>query len=81
MVRTRFSELGYMKNVKIGSIVYNVFHTYSIPVTLILYGELFHNHVFLMVGLIWTAHIGMDRMFGHGLKYPTKFQETHLNRI
>jgi hypothetical protein len=29
--------------------------------------------------LIWTAHIGFDRMLGYGLKYPTRFKDTHLN--
>src|SRR5205823_6332194 len=27
--------------------------------------------------LIWTAHIGIDRLFGFGLKYPTHFKDTH----
>jgi hypothetical protein len=31
--------------------------------------------------LIWLAHIGMDRMLGFGLKYPTRFQDTHLQRV
>ena len=35
----------------------------------------------LTYALIWTAHIGMDRLLGFGLKYPTRFQDTHLQRI
>ena len=35
----------------------------------------------LALGLIWIAHIGMDRMLGYGLKYPTGFGDTHLGRI
>ncbi|HEY2386937.1 MAG TPA: DUF4260 family protein, partial [Candidatus Binatia bacterium] len=31
--------------------------------------------------LIWLAHIGMDRLLGYGLKYPTSFHHTHLGRI
>lgn len=27
------------------------------------------------------AHIGMDRLLGYGLKYPTGFRHTHLGRI
>jgi hypothetical protein len=34
----------------------------------------------LPYGLIWIVHIGMDRMLGFGLKYPTGFKETHLQR-
>ncbi|KKB35215.1 hypothetical protein QY97_01956 [Bacillus thermotolerans] len=35
----------------------------------------------LAVGLIWSAHIGMDRAIGYGLKYSTHFKDTHLNRV
>ena len=33
------------------------------------------------VALIWLAHIGADRLLGYGLKYPTAFKDTHLNRV
>ncbi len=39
------------------------------------------NSSVLAIGLIWSAHIGMDRMFGYGLKYSRAFKDTHLNRI
>ena len=35
----------------------------------------------LFVALIWLAHIGADRLFGYGLKYPTAFNDTHLSRV
>lgn len=75
------SALGYLKNNKMGSVLYNLFHTYSIPVVILMFGLLFKNQSLLMIGLIWSAHIGMDRMLGYGLKYPTKFKDTHLNRV
>ncbi len=75
------SALGYLKNVEIGSVLYNLFHTYTIPVVIMICGLLIHNSNALMISLIWIAHIGMDRMLGYGLKYPTKFQDTHLNRV
>lgn len=75
------SALGYLKNVKIGSVLYNLFHTYAIPVAIIIFGLLIQNSMALMISLIWIAHIGMDRMLGYGLKYPTKFQDTHLDRV
>jgi hypothetical protein len=31
--------------------------------------------------MIWIAHIGMDRMLGFGLKYPTRFNATHLQHV
>ena len=33
------------------------------------------------VALIWLAHIGMDRLLGYGLKYPSAFKDTHLQRV
>ncbi|MGE7919117.1 DUF4260 domain-containing protein [Viridibacillus sp. NPDC093762] len=75
------SALGYLKNVKVGSILYNLFHTYTIPVVIMICGLLTNNSNIIMISLIWIAHIGMDRMLGYGLKYPTKFQDTHLNRV
>jgi hypothetical protein len=32
-------------------------------------------------GLIWLAHLGLDRMLGFGLKYPTFFKDTHLQHV
>lgn len=32
-------------------------------------------------GIIWTAHIGFDRMMGYGLKYSAGFGFTHLGVI
>src|ERR1700722_10748584 len=29
--------------------------------------------------LVWIAHIRRDRMLGFGFKYPTRFNDTHLN--
>jgi hypothetical protein len=34
-----------------------------------------------MLGLIWLAHIGIDRALGYGLRYPDAFRETHLQRV
>ena len=75
------SALGYLKNVKIGSVLYNLFHTYTIPAVMMIFGLVMNNSLSLMMSLIWLAHIGMDRMFGYGLKYPTTFHDTHLNRV
>ena len=35
----------------------------------------------MQIALIWGAHIGIDRLFGYGLKYPTGFKDTHLGRV
>lgn len=75
------SMIGYIYNTKIGAILYNLFHTYIITIVVIVLGLLFKIPILLAIGLIWSAHIGMDRMIGYGLKYPTSFKDTHLSRI
>jgi hypothetical protein len=37
--------------------------------------------VAVQVGLIWLAHIGIDRAIGYGLKHPTGFKDTHLQHV
>ncbi|KFN02921.1 DUF4260 family protein [Bacillus clarus] len=75
------SMLAYAINNRVGAQIYNVFHTYIVSILLILIGVYLKVDVVLMVGLIWTAHIGMDRMFGYGLKYKTDFKDTHIQRL
>ncbi|MUK88918.1 DUF4260 family protein [Ornithinibacillus sp. L9] len=75
------SMLGYLVNNKIGALLYNLFHTYTVAIIVIFFGLLLSNPSTIAVGIIWTAHIGMDRMFGFGLKYQSEFKETHLNRV
>lgn len=75
------SMLGYMFNVNVGSVTYNTFHTYSAAIGSIILGIFLSYDMFVSIGLIWSAHIGFDRMQGHGLKYPTHFKDTHLNRV
>lgn len=48
------SALGYLKNVKVGSILYNLFHTYTFPLILIICGFLIHNDS-IFVGLALGA--------------------------
>ncbi|MBM7542605.1 DUF4260 domain-containing protein [Amphibacillus cookii] len=75
------SMLAYLISVRIGAVVYNFFHTYIIPVLLILLAIFIDSAPLLAVCLIWVTHIGVDRLCGYGLKYPTTFKDTHLNRI
>ena len=75
------SALGYLAGAKIGSITYNSVHTYLLPGTLIALALLGVSGPVLWVALIWFAHIGADRALGFGLKYPTKFKDTHLNHV
>lgn len=72
---------GYLFNEKVGAIIYNIFHTYTIVILAFFISVFISSSTLLAVSIIWMAHIGMDRMFGFGLKYPTSFKDTHLNRV
>lgn len=73
--------IGYVYNPKIGAAIYNVVHTYVFTIIVVFAGVVFSNDVFLAIGLISAAHIGMDRTCGYGLKYPTDFKDSHLQRV
>jgi hypothetical protein len=73
--------LGYLINVKWGAASYNLVHTLAGPLLLLLAGSLGGLLQLTPFALIWLAHIGFDRMLGYGLKYPTKFNDTHLQHV
>ncbi len=73
------SMLGYAVNVRLGAIAYNAVHTYLVPLALAGYSLGTDHAAILPLSLIWLAHIGCDRMLGYGLKYSTRFKDTHLN--
>lgn len=73
--------LGYLANVRLGASLYNLAHTYAWPLLLGAAAVFEHCHNALLFALIWTAHIGLDRMLGYGLKYPTFFKDTHLQHV
>jgi uncharacterized protein DUF4260 len=75
------SFLGYLAGPRNGAVVYNAVHTYVVPIALGVAGLVGGGDVAVQVALIWIAHIGMDRLLGYGLKYPTEFKDTHLNRV
>lgn len=65
-------------NVRVGAAVYNAVHTYLGPLLLVAISASGIHAELLPYALIWTAHLGVDRMLGFGLKYPTVFKDTHL---
>jgi hypothetical protein len=76
------SFAGYLAGPRPGAVVYNLAHTYAFPVALAAGALLADEHGWpLQVALIWAAHIGIDRVLGYGLKYPTAFKDTHLGRV
>ncbi|MDW8570038.1 DUF4260 domain-containing protein [Staphylococcus shinii] len=73
--------VGYMINKEIGSKVYNVGHTYIVPILFVLLYLIFNEGLLLQIALVWLAHISMDRSFGFGLKYASDFNETTIQKI
>jgi hypothetical protein len=75
------SALGYLAGQTAGAASYNAVHTYALPVVLTTIGVLANADLAIQVGLIWLTHIGIDRALGYGLKYPSGFKDTHLQRV
>ncbi len=71
----------YLINKQAGALAYNIVHSYVIPLILVITCLIGEVPIGLQIGLIWLAHIGMDRCVGYGLKYTTNFNDTHLARV
>lgn len=70
--------VGYLIGPRLGAHLYNLGHTYAVPFGIGVGAVLSGSNLLGAVGLIWTAHIGMDRALGYGLKFPAGFWDTHL---
>jgi hypothetical protein len=75
------SFAGYLSGPRIGAWSYNALHTTVGPIALAVVGVLTDTDWCVQLALIWLAHIGLDRLLGYGLKYPTAFKDTHLSRV
>lgn len=75
------SMVGYLRGPRVGAQVYNLFHTYTAPLLLATVGVGLDHSLLIALALTWSAHIGMDRVLGYGLKLPSGFKDTHLGRI
>ncbi len=75
------SAVGYLVNKGMGSLLYNLVHTTTLPLFVIGISFALGWQFGIALGLINLAHIGLDRMLGYGLKYPTDFKDTHLQHV
>jgi hypothetical protein len=75
------SFVAYVFGPKVGAVAYDAVHTEIFPVALGTAGIVGDSVVATKLALIWLAHIGVDRLLGYGLKYPTAFKDTHLGRV
>lgn len=72
------SMLAYLAGPRIGSLGYNVVHTYTLPLALGAFGIWNDTVLAVQVAAIWAGHIGLDRLAGYGLKFESGFKDTHL---
>lgn len=73
--------LGYLVNSKVGAFFYNLGHVFIFPSILLLFAVITAKQVFLVIALIWIAHIFLYIMIGYGLKYNEGFKITHLQKL
>lgn len=72
--------LGYLINNRVGATLYNLAHTYVLPLALVALGYFLKINELVPIALVWIAHIGADRCIGYGLKYASHFKATHLSQ-
>ncbi len=76
------SALGYLAGARVGAVSYDVAHTMLLPLALGIGGVLAADaNLAAQLALVWLVHIGADRLLGYGLKYPSGFKDTHLQRV
>jgi uncharacterized protein DUF4260 len=73
--------IGYLGGTRLGSYLYNLGHSTPVPAVIVAIGWWQDNSLVVALGLVWLAHIGLDRLIGYGLKYDDHFQHTHLGRL
>ena len=75
------SMVGYLRGPALGATLYNVAHSWATGVLVLGVGAVLRSPELALAGAVLTAHTGMDRAAGYGLKYPSAFHDTHLGRI
>jgi hypothetical protein len=73
--------VGYAAGERVGAAAYDLAHNEVVPIALGVAGVLAGGGLAVQLALIWLAHIGLDRLVGYGLKYPSAFKDTHLQRV
>lgn len=66
---------------RVGAFAYNAVHIYGMGAFVMALGMALGTPLVAVVGVLWLAHVGFDRMLGYGLKSPEGFNITHLGRI
>jgi len=74
------SIAGYALGRATGAFIYNVVHNWAIALAMVGLGLWLASTPLEVAGAVLVAHVGMDRLFGYGLKHSTAFEDTHLQR-
>jgi hypothetical protein len=72
---------GYLRGARFGCYLYNLGHSTPLPAAIVAIAWWQDKSLVVALGLVWLAHIGLDRLLGYGLKYDDHFQHTHLGRL
>jgi hypothetical protein len=72
------SMVGYLRDTRLGAAGYNLVHNWAIGLAVLGLGLATVTPALEIAGAVLIAHVGMDRVSGFGLKYPTAFRDTHL---
>jgi hypothetical protein len=75
------SMIGYLRDSKLGAIIYNFVHFRALALFLFVFGIYTSAPLISLFGAIMFAHSSLDRAFGYGLKFSDSFGHTHLGRI
>ena len=75
------SMVGYLVNPRLGAAAYNALHSWAPGLAVLAVGLVSASDALVVAGAVLVGHVGMDRMSGYGLKYPTAFADTHLGQI
>lgn len=75
------SFAGYLMSQKLGALIYNMAHSYILPLFLGILAIYTTDVELQKFSLIWISHIGLDRTLGFGLKYTRGFKYTHLGDL
>lgn len=73
--------VAYLGGPRLGSRLYNLGHSTPLPAAIVAIGWWQDKSLLAALGLVWLAHIGLDRLIGYGLKYGDHFRHTHLGRL
>jgi hypothetical protein len=75
------SMAGYLLGPRTGALVYNLAHNWASALLVLGAGWAVNAAPLMVAGAILIGHVGVDRLAGYGLKYPTGFRDTHLGRL